>query len=232
VSKGIQKGDVVLCPDGMGKYRVGEVSGGYYYEPGKILPHRRPVIWLNITIDRAAMSEVLRNSTGSIGTTSNITKHSEEIEKLLGGASAPKLISTDASVEDPSSFALEAHLEDFLVKNWPHTELGKDYDIYEEDGEKAQQYQTDTGPLDILAVSKDKKRLLVVELKKGRASDAVVGQTLRYMSFVQDELAEDGQTVLGVIIAHEDDQRIRRALTMTPNIVFYRYKVSFNLVKA
>lgn len=232
VSKGIQKGDMVLCPDGTGKYRVGEVSGGYYYEPGKILFHRRPVIWLNVTIDRAAMSEALRNSTGSIGTASNITKHAGEIEKLLGGVSAPKLISTDATVEDASSFALEEHLEEFLMKHWPHTELGKDYDIYEEDGVKAQQYQTDTGPLDILAISKDKKRLLVVELKKGRASDAVVGQTLRYMSFVKEELAEDGQTVLGVIIAHEDDQRIRRALTMTPNIVFYRYKVSFNLVKA
>ena len=232
VSKGIQKGDVVLCPDGTGKYHVGEVSGGYYYKPGEVLFHRRPVTWLNVTIERAAMSEALRNSTGSIGTASNITKHSEEIEKLLGGVSTPKLISTDTSVEDPSSFALEEHLEEFLVKNWPHTEFGRDYDIYEEDGERAQQYQTDTGPLDILAISKDKKRLLVVELKKGRASDAVVGQTLRYMSYVQDELAEDGQSVLGVIIAHEDDQRIRRALSMTPSIQFFRYQVSFKLVKA
>ena len=234
VSKGIQKGDIVLCPDGTGKYHVGEVSGDYHYESEKILFHRRPVTWLNATIDRnAAMSEALRNSTGSIGTASNITKHSEEIERLIGGVSAPKLISTDTSVEDASSFALEEHLEDFLVKNWAQTELGKDYDIYEdEDGVKAQQYQTDTGPLDILAISKDKKRLLVVELKKGRASDAVVGQTLRYMSFVQDEVAESGQTVLGVIVAHEDDQRIRRALSLTPSIVFYRYQVSFTLVKA
>jgi restriction system protein len=232
VSKGIQKGDVVLCPDGLGKYRVGEVSGGYYYEAGKILPHRRPVVWLNVAIDRAAMSEGLRNSTGSIGTVSNINAHREELEKFLGSAAAPKLISTDSSVEDASSFALESHLEEFLVKNWANTELGKDYDIYEEDGEKAQQYQTDTGPLDILAISKDKKRLLVVELKKGRASDAVVGQTLRYMSYVKDELAEDGQSVLGVIIAHEDDPRIRRALSMTPNIAFYRYLVSFKLVNS
>ncbi len=72
----------------------------------------------------------------------------------------------------------------------------------------------------------------MVELKKGRASDSVVGQTLRYMSFVQDELAEEGQTVLGMIIAHENDPRIRRALAMTPNIAFYRYQVSFKLVKA
>lgn len=60
----------------------------------------------------------------------------------------------------------------------------------------------------------------------------MVGQTLRYMSFVQDELAEPDQTVLGVIIAQEDDQRIRRALAMTPGISFYRYQVSFKLLKA
>ena len=232
VSKGITRGDLVLCPDGSGHYRVGEVNGDYTYEPGKILFHRRPVQWLNVSIDRAAMSEALRNSTGSIGTVSNISRYSEEIERLIGGVSAPKLISTDETVEDPTAFALEEHLEDFLVKNWAQTELGKEYDIYEEDGEKAQQYQTDTGPLDILAISKDKKRLLVVELKKGRASDAVVGQTLRYMSFVQEMLAEKEQTVHGIIIALEDDQRIRRALAMVSNIRFCRYQINFKLIGA
>lgn len=232
VSKGIRQGDIVLCPDGSGRYLVGEVTGPYSYQPGKVLFHRRPVTWLNVTIDRAAMSEALRNSTGSIGTVGNITPHAAEIETLIGGVAAPKLLTTDATVEDPSAFALEAHLEAFLVSNWGHTELGKEYDIFEEDGVKATQYQTDTGPLDILAISKDKKRLLVIELKKGRASDAVVGQILRYMSFVQEELAEGGQSVQGAIIAHEDDQRIRRALTMTANIGFYRYQVSFKLAKS
>ena len=58
-----------------------------------------------------------------------------------------------------------------------------------------QQFQTDTGPLDLLAISKDQKELLVIELKKGRASDAVVGQIQRYMGFIKDEIAEDHQTV-------------------------------------
>ena len=118
-----------------------------------------------------------------------------------------------------------------LSKTGAHTELGKEYDIYENDGEKGQQYQTDTGPLDILAISRNKKRLLVVELKKGRASDVVVGQTLRYMGYVQEVLAEPNQSVEGAIIALEDDQRIRRALAMVPSIQFYRYQVSFRLVK-
>ncbi|MBM3982337.1 MAG: DUF91 domain-containing protein [Planctomycetes bacterium] len=234
VGKGIQDGDLVLCPDGTGRYRVAEVTGGYYYAPGKPLPHRRPVKWLPQVIDRADMSEGLRNTTGSPGTVCNVSKagYADEVEKLLGGPVVPPLVVTDPPVEDPSAFAMEKHLEDFLVKNWAQTELGKLFDIYEEDGELVgQQYPTDTGPLDILAVSKDKKKLLVVELKKGKASDVVVGQTLRYMGFVQEELAEEGQTVVGVIIALEDDQRIRRALTMTPNIEFYRYQISFKLVK-
>lgn len=233
VAKGIKRGDIVICPNGSGSYRVGEVIGDYYYAADQILPHRRKVQWYPKLIERAAFSEPLKNSTGSIGTLSNITKYATEIEQLIAGNTPPKLFSTDESVEDTSSFALEEHLEHFLVTNWASTEFGKEYDIFVEDGETVgQQYQTDTGPLDILAISKDKTRLLVLELKKGRASDTVVGQTLRYMSYVQEELAEEGQTVHGVIIAHEDDQKIRRALAMTRNIVFYRYQVSFKLVKA
>lgn len=230
VSKGIRIGDIVLCPDGSGLYRVGEVCGDYYYAPDEVLPHRRPVNWLNATINRADMSESLKNSTGSIGTVSTISQYGSEIEKLIGGS--PTLISTDESVEDPSAFAMEKHLEDFLVMNWSQTELGKDYNIYEEDGEKVgQQYPTDTGPMDILAVKKDKTELLVVELKKGRASDVVVGQTLRYMGYATEELAEPNQKVRGVIIALDDDKRIKRALSVSPNIDFFRYQISFKLVK-
>jgi restriction system protein len=232
VSKGIKSGDIVLCPDGSGRYRVGEVVGDYFYHPGSILPHRRNVKWFTQTIDRTDISVALKNSAGSIGTVCNISTYGEEIERLLGGITAPTIISTDETVEDPSAFAMEKHLEDFLVQNWAQTELGKNYDIYEEDGEcVGQQYPSDTGPLDILAISKDKKKLLVVELKKGRASDVVVGQTLRYMGYVQEELAEEGQEVSGVIIALEDDQRIRRALMAVPSIAFYRYQISFKLVK-
>lgn len=94
------------------------------------------------------------------------------------------------------------------------------------------QYQTDTGPLDILAISKDKNRLLVVELKRGRASDVVVGQIARYMGYIKDVIADRGQFVEGAIIALEDDQRIRRALSTIPNVKFYRYKISFKLEQA
>ena len=233
VAKGIQKGDIVLCPNGSGTYFVGEVASDYFYVPGQPLPHRRSVNWLAQTILRDDMSDALKNSTGSIGTVSTITPHAVEIEKLLGvQLNDPVLVASDPDVEDAAAFAMEKHLEDFLVRNWAQTELGKDYDIYAEDGEPVgQQYPTDTGPMDLLAVKKDKSELLVVELKRGKASDVVVGQVLRYMGFVKEDLAESHQAVRGAIIALEDDLRIRRALAVTPSIQFFRYQISFKLLK-
>jgi restriction system protein len=212
---------------------VGEVTSDYSYHPDENLPHRRTVQWYPETIARSDMSDVLQKSTGSTGMSTNISKHAEEIERLIAGKEPPTVVSTDDTVEDPSTFALEKHLEEFLVHNWSQTELGKNYDIYEEDGELVgQQYPTDTGNIDILAISKDQKELLVVELKKGRASDHVVGQVQRYMGYVLEELAEEGQTVKGVILALEDDVRIRRALAVTNNIEFWRYQVSFKVFKS
>jgi len=232
MAKGIKIGDIILCPNGTGSYYVGEVLDNYSFHAGEILPHRRTVKWLPATIQRAEMSDALQKSTGSIGTSSMVTGYAEEIERLIAGQAKPTIISTDETVEDPATFALEKHLEDFLVQNWKQTELGKKYDIYtNEDGEEVgRQFPSDTGPIDVLAISKDKKEWLVVELKRGRASDNVVGQILRYMGYVQ-ELAEAEQKVKGVIIAMEDDNRMRRALSMTPDIAFYRYQVTFKLFK-
>jgi restriction system protein len=232
IAKGILIGDIVLCPDGKGNYFVGDVIGDYEFKKNKTLPHRRSVRWYSRTISREEMSESLRNSAGSIGTVSNVTRYADEIEALISSCRPASIISTDETIEDPSIFALEKHLEDFLVQNWHHTELGKHYDIYEEDGEKVgQQYPSDTGPIDILAISKNKKEILVVELKKGRVSDVVVGQVQRYMGYVKEELAEKNQEVRGVIIAFEDDVKIHRALSVANNIDFYTYKIHFELKK-
>lgn len=52
-----------------------------------------------------------------------------------------------------------------------------------------------------------------------------------WLGFVRDELADVGQTVRGIVIALEEDRRLRRALAMVPAIDFYRYEVSFKLLK-
>lgn len=235
VAKGIQKGDMVLCPDGAGNYRIGEVQSDYFYAAGQVLPHRRKTAWSNTIIARSSMSEALQNSTGSLGSVSDITSYHAEIEAMISSTPTPfkaSILSADPDIEDPIAFAMEKHLEAFLVSNWSHTLLAKDFTIFEEDGESVgQQYLTDAGTIDLLAVSKDKKRLLVVELKRGRATDVVVGQLLRYMGFIQEQIAEHDQIVEGVIIALEDDQKMRWALLSVPAISFYRYQISFKLIK-
>lgn len=233
VAKFLNTGDTVLCPDGKGNYYAGKVKGDYEYHEGQVLQHRRPVTWYEQSISQDAMSESLKASAGSRGTVCDITAYADELETLLSVIQEGKIFTRDETIEDPVVFALEKHLEDFLVQNWKSTELGRHYDIFEEDGEIAgQQYQTDTGPIDILAISKDKNELLVVELKRGRVSDVVVGQVQRYMGYVKEELAEGNQQVRGVIIALEDDNRLRRALAVTHNIDFYTYEVSFKLNKS
>lgn len=235
MSKAINIGDYVLCPNGEGTYRVGEITGNYFYREGPVrhfLRHCRPVNWLKKSIKREHMSEVLKRSSGSTLTVTNLTPHSDEINVLLEGEKVSPITSTNPMIEDPSEFALEKHLEDFLVTNWDQTELSKKYDIFEEGEFSGQQYVTDTGPIDILAISKDKKELLVIELKKGRASDNVVGQVQRYMGYIKEEIATSEQEVKGVIIAFDDDQKIKRALSVTNNIFFYKYRINFSLIKS
>ena len=118
------------------------------------------------------------------------------------------------------------------MKNWSNIELNKNYDIHKENDKLCTQYPTGSGPIDILAISKDKKEYLVIELKKGRASDSVVGQVQRYMGYIKEEFLEDDQRVRGAIIALENDLKVKRALSVTNDIHFYEYKINFDLVKS
>jgi restriction system protein len=229
--EGISEGDLVLAPKPDRTYQYGVVTGGYEYHAGTDLPHRRRVDWKG-SLSRDDMSPTLASSAGSLMTVFQLAAHTAELATLtqLADPFQPAVEAISSQIEDQLAFQMERQLEDFLVHNWRSTALGQEYDIYEEEGQvKGQQYPTDTGPMDILAISKDRTRLLVVELKRARASDAVVGQIQRYMGYVQDALLEPGQSVEGVIIAQEDDLRIRRALSIAQNIRFMKYRVEFHL---
>jgi len=140
---------------------------------------------------------------------------------------------SDEDLEDslaPSEFGLEKHLEDFLVDNWENTPLGDTLEVYEEEGEVVgQQYYTDIGRIDILCTDKNNGDYVAIELKKGRSSDSVVGQLLRYMGYIQHEMADEGQDVRGLIILREPDDRLRYALSQVNNVEVFSYEVTFDL---
>jgi restriction system protein len=230
ISVGLKNGDIILSPNGKGHYRFGEVNGGYQFKGSGDLAHARPVLWNTGSINRSDMSVELRNSCGSVGTISDITKYKQEIIRLMGIDTSGIVESKESTTDDQASFGLEKYLEAFLVENWKSTVFGQDYEIASDDGQVGQQFPTDTGPIDILARKKDLSEYLVVELKRGRASDSVVGQVQRYMGYIKEQVGED-TLVRGVIIALDDDLRIRRALQVANNIDFMRYEVKFRLLK-
>ncbi|MCA9440008.1 MAG: DUF91 domain-containing protein [Candidatus Omnitrophica bacterium] len=133
--------------------------------------------------------------------------------------------------ESTQRFGLERHLHDFLVDNWDKTELAENWSIYEQDGDPLAgiEFPTEIGRIDILAKHKTDPKWLIVELKRNQSSDQTVGQILRYKGFVQRNLAKNGETVEGLIIAHQADASISYALDAVEGVDLMLYEVEFRL---
>jgi restriction system protein len=134
-----------------------------------------------------------------------------------------------------SEFPLEKHLEDFMIANFDGIFQGQ-LELYQEEGGIGQQYPIvdsegkGIGYIDILAREPSTNSYVVIELKKGREADRVVGQTLRYMGWVSENLCQGGDGVKGLIICKEVDERLEFALKMVQNMIqVKRYSVSFQL---
>lgn len=131
--------------------------------------------------------------------------------------------------EDKSLFYMEKELENFIITNWDKTELGKDYDLIEEDGEVvSQQYSTDIGKIDILARDKKTKQYVVIELKRNQTSDDTIGQLTRYMGWIEEKKSPE-KSAKGIIIAAKYDDRLYYALKKVKDVEIYLYQVDFKL---
>lgn len=129
-------------------------------------------------------------------------------------AKARKALPRDLQDLDESAFrelhVLEKTLEDFLEFNLDLLERGLKC--------VERQYPTATGPLDILARD-SRGRWVVVELKRGRAADSVIGQLLRYRAFIVSERANGKQSrVRGFVVAPKPDKRLILAAEGAPTV--------------
>ncbi|MDI6768951.1 MAG: endonuclease NucS [Anaerolineales bacterium] len=131
--------------------------------------------------------------------------------------------------QDPNAFVLEKYLEDFIASNF-HAIFKGELEIYEDaEGNDGQQYSTEIGTIDILSIEPRSNSFVVIELKKGRPSDQVVGQILRYMGWVKQNLCKSGQGVKGLVVCRDPDPKLSYALEMTNNIDVRYYSISFKL---
>jgi RecB family endonuclease NucS len=133
--------------------------------------------------------------------------------------------------EEPNSFLfpIEANLRDFLIQN---LQTVKEYklklfvDGTDRDGKE---YPTGVGPIDILTTDEN-GNFVIFELKLSRGPDKALGQLLRYMGWVKRNLAKEKQ-VKGIIVANSMDEKIKYAVTMTPDVTLYEYEMKFELTK-
>lgn len=134
---------------------------------------------------------------------------------------------TTALDEQQSSFALESHLRDYLARNLTKIgDFGVPLAVYiSDDGRDGVEFQTDVGPIDILATSPNGD-FYVFELKLGRGADAALGQILRYMGWVARHLSSQHQ-VFGVVLAADISDKLRYAATQVPQVRLMEYELSF-----
>lgn len=136
----------------------------------------------------------------------------------------------EVAAEYSAGFLLEAHLEAFLVGNWKSINWGRLLRISEgPDGASGHQFVTPIGRLDFLCIDQVTDALVVVELKRGRPSDMVIGQIARYMGYVRSHLAIPGQSVEGLIVTSEADDALRYAVAAFPGLALMTYQVTFEL---
>lgn len=134
--------------------------------------------------------------------------------------------------EQPSLFitaSVEAMLEDFIANNLPALEPGLRL-FKDEDGIFGRQYPTEVGTIDLLCLDTS-DNLVVIELKKGRESDKVVGQISRYIGWVKAKLAKNSQQVRGIVVVHRPtdkypkDTRLEYAIMANPQIALRYYEI-------
>lgn len=225
----IKVGDFVIARRGLKTLAgVGRVDGSAYYSAGKCPFHGHPnfldVAWQDVPRNKAFPGLVFQRPT--------LAELSEDQFRRLveGTGPPPELPDPNIQVEDPNEFVLEKYLEDFIVSNFESIFKGRMKVYAEAEEDEGQQYDTnEIGRIDILAVEETTNSFVVIELKKGRPSDKVVGQTLRYMGWVKKNLCAEGQGVRGLVICRDHDPKLTYALDMTKDIDVRYYNVSFKL---
>lgn len=129
----------------------------------------------------------------------------------------------------PLEFPLEEYLENFIIRNWENIDFEENLSLYiDDEGTPAQQYPTSEGFIDILAKDEN-NNYVVIELKKGRSNQQVVGQILGYIGWVKRNLAIEDQKVRGIIIASSGNNALIDAVSTVSNFISIKYyRVKFN----
>jgi RecB family endonuclease NucS len=126
----------------------------------------------------------------------------------------------DAEVEESieATVSLERDLHSYLAARVSEIESGLSL------VDNGIEYQTEAGRIDLLARD-ESNRLVVIELKAGKAKDSALGQLLGYVGC----LSASESNVRGILVASDFDVRVVFAARGLPNVKLVKYQLSFFL---
>lgn len=127
------------------------------------------------------------------------------------------------AIEGSSEFAYEHDLRDYLARNLHLVEPS--LRLYNDEGVTGVEFPVGGRYVDILALDKN-DNYVVIELKVSKGYDRVIGQLLRYVSWIKQHQAEANQSVRGIIIAKKITEDLRLACSELPSISLYEYDLS------
>lgn len=125
--------------------------------------------------------------------------------------------------KDENLFGLERDMQNILRVSINQLEGG--LEIIDDGAER----KVSSGFIDITAKNKSGK-IVVIELKAGKARKDAIGQILSYMGDVAEEESES--EVYGILVAGDFDSRVIAAAKMVPNLSLKKYSINFNFEEA
>ena len=140
----------------------------------------------------------------------------------------PEVEPTDE--EKGQEFIYEKDLQNFLARNMSIIE--RDLRLYadEENGQTGLEYPADGKRIDILALDKN-DNFVVIELKVSKGYEKVVGQLLWYKNWIKRNMAENNQSVRGIIICKEITDDLLLACDGLDDIELFEYELYLKLHK-
>ena len=120
-------------------------------------------------------------------------------------------------------------LEEYIYRGWLEINWGSELELYNNSTHGGRRFPAGPWTVDFLATDKATNELVVIHLKRDNPSDSTVGQLLRHMSWVKENVAEVSQGVRGIIVAKHIDPAMQYAVRDLETIELRTYSVGFQL---
>jgi hypothetical protein len=133
---------------------------------------------------------------------------------------------TEDTIAEAHEFAYERDLKNFLASNLQV--IRSSLALYEDEDINGIEFPVGGRYIDILAVENGQD-LVVIELKVSKGYDRAIGQLLRYMAWIEKNLAEQNQKVRGMIIARSISEDLRLATSRVRDVELFEYELSISL---